>query len=72
MSKTYRTIQNDAFDAVAYRLWGDERLAAALIAANPEHADVLLFDPGVVLNVPDIDAKPKTAANLPPWMKESL
>lgn len=72
MSKTYRTIQNDAFDAIAYRLWGDEHLAGALIAANPEHADVLLFEAGAVLTVPDVQIRPQTSTSLPPWMEETL
>lgn len=72
MSKTYRTIQNDAFDAIAYRLWGDEHLAGALIAANPGHADVLLFEAGTVLAVPDVQIRPQTSTSLPPWMEETL
>lgn len=72
MGKTYRTIQDDAFDAIAYRLWGDEHLAGALIAANPEHADVLLFEAGAVLTVPDVQIRPQPSTSLPPWMEETL
>lgn len=71
-AKTYRTIQDDAFDAIAYRLWGDERLARELIQVNPEHADVLLFEAGVVLTVPDVHIRARAATNLPPWMEETL
>ena len=70
-AKTYRTIQDDAFDAIAYRLWGDEHLAGALIAANPEHADVLLFEAGVTLAVPLAPVRSKAAASLPLWMEEA-
>lgn len=70
-AKTYRTIQDDAFDAIAFRLWGDEHLAGALITANPEHADVLLFEAGVTLNVPAAPVRARAAASLPPWMEEA-
>lgn len=64
---TYRTVQGDSFDAVAYRLWEDERLAAALIAANPDYADVLLFEAGVTLNIPNVEPLPRRVTALPGW-----
>ncbi|MDR3361314.1 MAG: tail protein X [Desulfovibrio sp.] len=66
--KTYRTIQGDAWDAIAYRLWNDERFASDIIAANPEYADYLIFPAGVILTLPAVDVSAKTASNLPPWM----
>ena len=65
-ARTYVTIQGDAWDAVAYRLWGEERLFTELVRANPEHLDVLLFPAGVALRVPP---KPETSLKqeLPPW-----
>lgn len=65
--ETYRTVQGDSFDAVAYRLWNDERLAAALIAANPEYADVLLFEAGVTLALPVVERLPRRITALPGW-----
>ncbi|MDR0476562.1 MAG: tail protein X [Desulfobulbaceae bacterium] len=64
---TYITMQNDAWDAIAYRLWGEERLFVALLKANPEHLDTVLFPAGVELRVP---LKPESAIKLelPPWM----
>ncbi len=65
-ARIYRTVQGDAFDAVAFRLWGDERMARRLIEANPEYADVLVFSAGVELLVPD--ATPSTTVpRLPAW-----
>lgn len=64
--KTYRTIQNDTFDSIAFRLWGDEHLCSLLMQANPEYMDVLLFEPGVVLTVPEYAVAPKMS-DLPPW-----
>lgn len=66
--KTYVTMRGDTWDAVAYRLWGDEFLMDALIRTNPEHADVLVFPAGVVLAVPD--ARPRARKReLPSWMR---
>lgn len=69
-AKTYRTIQNDAFDAVAFRLFGEENLCSELMTANPEKMDVLLFEAGEELVIPDLQIVPKKAADLPPWYGE--
>jgi len=66
-SDTYTTMQGDAWDAIAYRLWGEERLFVELVQANPEHLDVVLFPAGIVLRVPP---KPKRVIRqeLPLWV----
>lgn len=64
--KTCRTIQNDTFDTVAFRVYGDEHLCSLLMNANPDYMDVLLFDPGVELKLPDYTPKPGEE-ELPPW-----
>jgi hypothetical protein len=67
VSDTYTTMQGDAWDAIAYRLWDEERLFVDLVQANPEHLDVVLFQAGVVLRVPP---KPERIIRqeLPPWV----
>ena len=60
----YRTIQDDTFDAAAYRIWGRESMTRGLIDANPEYADVVFFPAGVDLTVPDVEA-PVSAEVLP-------
>jgi phage tail protein X len=68
MPSTYVTRQNDTWDAIAYRLWGQERLFDRLMRANPAHLDVVIFDSGVTLAVPaDVDTSVETL-ELPPWM----
>lgn len=67
MEKKYRAIRNDTFDTVAFRVYGNEHLCAMLMAANPDYMDVLLFEPGIELNIPDYDAKPSANKDLPPW-----
>jgi len=69
MAGNYRTIQGDAWDAIAFRLWGTEHLMHILMAANPLHMDVLIFPAGVELVVPDLPATATTTtAELPPWI----
>ena len=64
---TYTTLQGDAWDAIAYRLWGEERLLMVLVEANPEYLDMVTFPAGVTLRVPP---RPEhyVATELPPWM----
>lgn len=66
----YTTIQGDTWDGIAFRLWGREHLMDALLQANPDHADVLVFPAGLTLAVPDVDldATIQTVTELPPWM----
>lgn len=65
--RTYRTIQGDAFDGIAWKIWGHEHMARQLMEDNPEHMDVLVFEPGVELRVPNIQPA-TTVKTLPPWM----
>lgn len=69
MSRIYRSVQGDTFDMIAWKLWKNEHLCHELMAANPEHMDVLLFPAGVELAVPDVEIEPKKA-ELPPWYEE--
>jgi len=68
MASTYTTIQGDTWDMIAYRLWGRELLCDRLMRANPEWLEVVVFGPGVVLTVPEIqNARPREPAA--PWQK---
>ena len=66
MAKTYRTIQGDTFDLIAFRLWKDEQQCGRLMEANADFMDVVIFPAGIELNVPDYKPEPKVAG-LPPW-----
>lgn len=66
---TYRTIQGDAWDSIAFKLTGDESFATALIQANIEHYETIIFSAGILLNVPEYSAA--AASTLPPWRSES-
>ena len=68
--KTYVTKQGDAYDLLALREYGEERLANYIIDANPEYVDVLIFEAGVTLSVPTLDTT-ETPQTLPPWRRGS-
>ena len=63
--KKYSTKQNDTFDKLALYFYGDETLATYLIDANPEYSDVLIFNEGVLLNLPRLELVETTT--LPKW-----
>jgi phage tail protein X len=67
MADFYITLQGDAWDAIAYRLWGEERFFDELVKANPEYIDVLSFSAGVSLRVPEAPER-VISQELPPWM----
>ena len=69
MAAKYRTVQGDAWDSIAYKLWGKEHLMHILMAANPSHIDVLVFPAGVELSVPALPTVTTTVKDLPPWMQ---
>ncbi len=50
----YITIQGDTWDAIAYRLYGDESYMKDLIEANRPHIDTMVFPSGTVLQVPEM------------------
>ena len=68
--QTHTTVEGDTFDALALTYYSNERMASSIIQANPDHCDVLIFDAGVVLQVPtfDLTAIPET---LPPWRRNT-
>lgn len=67
-AKIYITLQGDAWDAIAYRLWGEERFFMGLVKANPEHLDVVVFEAGVRLKVPPMPER-LVKTELPPWVE---
>lgn len=63
--KQYRTKANDTFDKIAYELYGDEKIASYLIAANTDYSGVLVFGEGIMLNLPILEQIETTT--LPQW-----
>lgn len=55
MADTYKTIQGQTWDQVAYNLYGDEYLCDKLMDANRDKLSYFVFPAGVVLRIPDKD-----------------
>lgn len=66
----YPTRAGDTFDELALQVYDSEKKAHLLIEANPDYADVLIFDAGVVLTIPVYEdtVLPETLA---PWRRGS-
>ena len=60
----YTTRLGDTFDELALQVYNNEKMASEIIAANPDYADVIIFDEEVTLRIPVFDetATPETLA----------
>lgn len=58
----------ETWDQIAFKYYTDEFQASALIKANKKYKDVLIFEGGEVLTIPEQEeeAAPDT---LPPWRR---
>lgn len=66
--RKYYTVSGDTWDQIALDFYGDERTMGTLIAANPNHSNVVVFQPGVELVIPDQPESP-LPETLPPWRR---
>ena len=68
MHNTHITVEGDTFDGLALKYYTDEKLASAIIQANLDYCDTLIFEAGVVLTIPEASTVtlPET---LPPWRR---
>ncbi|MFY0545450.1 tail protein X [Brevibacillus sp. H7] len=65
MPKEYITIQGDMWDVIAKKTLGSEYFMTALIEANPQHRETVIFPANVRLTIPEI--KTQISESLPPW-----
>ena len=68
MARTYTTIQGDAWDLIAYKVYGNEKYMRYLYEANWDQADRLVFPQGITLKVPDLPDEPDEDA--PFWRQD--
>ena len=68
MDNIYITIEGDTFDDLALYFYNDEKLASAIIQANPDYCDVLIFEAGISLVIPEA-ASVVMPETLPPWRR---
>ena len=69
MPSIHITVEGDTFDSLALLYYDDEKLASAIIQANLDHCDTLIFEAGIELTIPDVVnvTMPET---LPPWRRD--
>ena len=64
----YETRQGDTFDKLAFDIYGKEQLFHLITCENPDYNEVVIFEAGITLIIPDL---PESAmhANIPkpPW-----
>lgn len=66
-SKTYKTVQGDMWDAIAFRELGSVDYTGRLMQINSQYLDYYVFPAGIVLALPEIEAE--TSPALPPWKR---
>lgn len=66
MEKTYTTKQGDAWDAIAFEVYGDVKYTGFLMQANFQYLDTFVFDAGVVLQTPELP-EDNDLTNAPIW-----
>ena len=71
MPSVYVTQQGDMWDLIAFRVWGRETLFQHLLAANPAQREVVRFEAGVALRVPELPVRAlRTIQDTrPPWRR---
>ena len=62
------TVEGDSFDTLALEYYDDEMQASLIMAANPDYSDVLIFEAGVSLRMPIVEAV-ELPETLPPWRR---
>lgn len=70
MANTYTTQQGDAWDGIAFRVYGAEKYTGFLMQANFKHLDTFVFDAGVVLQTPALPEDAEESA-APFWRAET-
>ena len=68
----YTTKLGDTWDVIAYAVLGNERYTPALISANPDHVNTVIFAAGVSLVLPTVNSSDNSAVGLPPWKRGAV
>ncbi len=64
----YTTISGDTWDNIAFKVYGNEKLAGLLIDANTKYIETVIFSGGIKINVPELQ-ETQQESNLPPWKR---
>lgn len=65
MASIYKTVSGDTWDLISYKLFEDEKYMRHLLEANLPLTEILRFDSGIEITVPDIPEE--SADDLPFW-----
>lgn len=66
MDGEYITKQGDAWDLIAYRVYGDIRYTGWLMKNNFPLLETFVFGAGTVIKTPELPAS-EEKSSLPPW-----
>lgn len=69
MVKTYRTVQGDMWDSIAYAQLGSTSHTDKLINANLQYRDYYIFPAGITLVLPEVE-EAAAVSSLPPWKRK--
>jgi len=61
----YTTVGDETWDQVSLKVYGAEHYANVLMRANPIYSDIVFFDSGMVLILPQLTTV--SPVNVMPW-----
>lgn len=64
----YVTADGDTFDRLALDYYNEEKMMSHIIQANPDYANILIFEQGIALKIPILN-NAETPETLPPWRR---
>lgn len=69
MNTTIFSKQDDRWDLIAYRAYGDVLRMGDVIRANPQLPIWATIPVGIEINIPVIEKQAVDISNLPPWRR---
>ena len=67
MGEFYRTVQGDTWDQIAKNVYGDETKIGILLENNLDCIDIVVFDSGTLIYVPELSDNEEDAEESPDW-----
>lgn len=67
MSNTYRTVQGDKWDSIAFSQMGSCSYTDKLMKLNTQYLGYFIFPAGIILTLPE--KEDTVNQKLPPWKK---
>lgn len=64
MTKDYKTVSGDVWDAIAKEVYGSEYYTSFLMSNNQEYIDYFVLPEGIILTIADLPEKERT---MPKW-----